>query len=168
MTSTPQVTRQLTASPRLWWVVWIVATISIALFLGSRMVSSEQQQLFMPGPLSDGHHQLELSCGSCHLNPLGGGEVLQQSCIDCHGEDRKKPHDSHPISKFEDPRNAARLQEINAIECTTCHMEHRPEITAKNGVTIPADFCVHCHLDIGEERASHADMEFATCASAGC
>lgn len=138
------------------------------MLIGKQLFGEGDKQVFMPGAVSDGHHQIGLACDSCHSSPLGGGEVLQQSCIDCHGEDRKKPHDSHPIAKFEDPRNAGRLLDINALECTTCHVEHKPEITAKNGVTQPRDFCVHCHADIGEERVSHAGMGFETCASAGC
>ena len=50
----------------------------------------------------------------------------------------------------------------------TCHTEHRPEITRKNGVTQPRDLCVHCHSDIAGERPSHRDMDFTTCASGGC
>lgn len=138
------------------------------MLLGNQLFGDGDKQVFMPGAVSDGHHQIGLACDSCHSSPLGGGEVLQQTCIDCHGDDRKKPHDSHPISKFEDPRNADRLRDINALVCTTCHVEHRPEITTKNGLTQPRDFCVHCHADVGEERPSHVGMGFETCASAGC
>ncbi len=132
------------------------------------MFASSDKTVFMPGPMTGGHHQIGVACESCHTDPLGGSEVLQKSCINCHGEDRKKPFDSHPRSKFTDLRNADQLQNIDALMCVTCHTEHQPEMTGENGLTQPADFCVHCHSDIGKDRPSHQDMEFDTCNSAGC
>jgi len=126
------------------------------------------QTLFMPGPLTDGHHQLADNCGACHTDALGGKEVLQTACVDCHGDDRKKPMDSHPVSKFKDPRNADTLENIDALHCVTCHTEHKPKITLANGVTQPEDVCFHCHQDIGKNRPSHKDMEFNSCKTAGC
>ncbi len=126
------------------------------------------QSLFMPGPLSPGHHQLEDSCGTCHTSQFGGDEVLQNACVQCHGDEREDGIDSHPITKFEDPRNAERLEKINATFCVTCHVEHQPAITLKDGLTQPKDICAHCHIDIAEERPSHVGMPFETCASSGC
>ena len=154
---------------RTLWVVWLLSTIGLLAWLSFAMLSDAAvKRVFMPGQLSPGHHQLELACSACHTDPLGGGEVLQQACVDCHGDDRKKPQDSHPRAKFQDPRNADRLGQIDALHCVTCHTEHRPEITRKNGVTQPVDLCVHCHSDIAEERPSHEGMEFDTCTASGC
>ena len=36
------------------------------------------------------------------------------------------------------------------------------------GVTLPPDFCRHCHAGVAEERPTHLDISFDTCASAGC
>lgn len=36
------------------------------------------------------------------------------------------------------------------------------------GLTLPEDYCVHCHLETLENRESHKDLAFDTCASAGC
>lgn len=132
------------------------------------MFGDSEKTVFMPGPLSSGHHQLAESCESCHTDAFGGGEVLQASCINCHGDDRKKPFDSHPIAKFKDPRNAARLKKIDATQCVSCHVEHRPEITLANGLTQPKDVCFHCHEDIGQERPSHEGMSFVDCTTSGC
>ncbi|MGV6827631.1 MAG: ammonia-forming cytochrome c nitrite reductase subunit c552 [bacterium] len=151
-----------------YWIVWGLGSIMLAGTLGYMLFSGDDKTLFMPGPLSDGHHQLAGNCAACHTDAFGGGEVLQQACVDCHGEDRVKPFDSHPRTKFTDPRNADRLEAIAATECVTCHTEHKPEITSKNGVTQPTDFCFHCHQDIAEERPSHEGMAFDTCASSGC
>jgi formate-dependent nitrite reductase cytochrome c552 subunit len=150
------------------WAVWSLFAAGLSAWLAYTLVSGEDKRLLMPGPLSPGHHQLALACDACHTDALGGGEVLQQACVDCHGEDRKKPFDSHPRAKFTDPRNADRLEHINALACVSCHVEHRPEITAKDGLTQPLDVCVHCHAEIGEERPSHAGMSFLTCKDAGC
>lgn len=124
--------------------------------------------IFMPGELSAGHHQLVDACDTCHTDAFGGSEVLQASCINCHGDVREKPFDSHPRSKFKDPRNADRLEKVNMLECMSCHVEHKPEITLKDGLTQPLDVCYHCHADIAEERPSHTGMEFTTCKDSGC
>ncbi len=151
------------------WIIWLLATIGLAVWLGNvMMLDAGDKTVFMPGDLSPGHHQLQQACSACHTDPLGGPEVLQEACINCHGDERRKPQDSHPRAKFQDPRNADRLENIDALHCVTCHTEHRPEITRKNGVTQPVDLCSHCHSDIGEDRPSHDGMEFTTCASSGC
>jgi hypothetical protein len=36
------------------------------------------------------------------------------------------------------------------------------------GVTLPDDYCFHCHQETLEERASHKDLPFDSCGSAGC
>lgn len=130
--------------------------------------SSTDKTIFMPGELSPGHHQLAQACDACHVDAFGDGEVIQQSCVDCHGEDRVKPFDSHPAKKFKDPRNADLLENINALQCITCHTEHRPEITRKDGLTQPGDFCYYCHQDVAEERPSHEGMGFESCKDSGC
>jgi hypothetical protein len=151
-----------------YWIAWAAASLATVAALGYTLLAGEDKTLFMPGPLSNGHHQLADACDSCHRDAFGGGEVLQQACIDCHGDDRVKPFDSHPRTKFTDPRNADRLAEIDALHCTTCHVEHRPEITLVNGLTQPLDVCFHCHQDVGKNRPSHEGMAFDTCASSGC
>jgi hypothetical protein len=36
------------------------------------------------------------------------------------------------------------------------------------GVTLPDDYCFHCHQEVGEDRPSHKGLAFDSCASAGC
>jgi len=154
---------------RILWISWLLATIGLVAWMAYIMlIDTADKSVFMPGDLTAGHHQLQLACTACHSDPLGGSEVLQEACINCHGEDRKKPFDSHPMSKFRDPRNADRLENIDALHCVTCHTEHRPEITRNNGVTQPRDLCAHCHAEIAEDRPSHRGMDFTTCADSGC
>ncbi len=154
---------------RILWGVWLLATIGLLAWLTNSMLNeAADKHIFMPGELSAGHYQLQLACVSCHSDPLGGADVLQQACVDCHGDERKKPFDSHPPGKFRDPRNADRLENIDALHCVTCHSEHRPEITRKNGVTQPRDLCIHCHEDIAGDRPSHSGMAFTRCADSGC
>ncbi len=148
--------------------LWLVFTLALVGWLSYSMFKSEDKTVFMPGPLTGGHHQIGVACTACHTDPLTSGEVIQQACVNCHGEDRKKPVDSHPRAKFTDPRNADTLENIDARQCITCHTEHQPDMTGNNGLTQPVDFCVHCHRDIGDDRPSHQGMAFDTCNSAGC
>lgn len=150
------------------WLVWGLATVIGCGALSYVLLKADNKTLFMPGELSDGHHQLADSCDSCHTDSFGGGEVVLSSCIGCHGDERKKPFDSHPKAKFNDPRNADLLATIDATNCITCHTEHKPEFTLADGLTRPKDLCFHCHENIAEERPSHDGMEFETCASSGC
>lgn len=145
-----------------------LAVLAMAGIWANTLFLEPEKEVFLVGETSAGHHQIELACGTCHQSPFGGGEVLQDACMGCHGAELKAAHDSHPKSKFTDPRNADRLELIDARYCVACHREHQPDITRAMGVTMATDFCVACHKDIAEDRPSHAGMEFDTCASAGC
>jgi hypothetical protein len=150
------------------WLLWFIATFSGGAALFAAMVSPGQQWLFLIGETTSGHHQIEFACAACHVTPFGGSEALQQSCVECHGEELKLAKDSHPAKKFNDPRNADRLEKLDAQLCLTCHREHKPERTGGMGVTLPGDFCRLCHEAIGEERPSHKGLSFSGCAAAGC
>ncbi len=149
------------------WTLWLLSTLLILGYL-TYIFNVEEKGIFSPGKLTHGHHQIEMACSSCHTEPLGGGEVIQDACVNCHKEELKISDDSHPKSKFTDPRNISRVKELDARVCVTCHTEHRTKITKSMGVTIPEDFCVKCHSEIAEDRPSHKGMEFTSCASAGC
>lgn len=153
---------------RLLWTSWILLTLIITGFYSYQILASPDKSALLIGEATHGHHQIELACGSCHTSPFGGGEVLQEACIGCHGADLEAGDDSHPLKKFTDPRNADRLAQLEASQCMTCHLEHQQERTGPMGVTLPEDFCVRCHADVADERPSHAGMAFDTCASAGC
>jgi len=125
------------------------------------------RSMLLPGKTTHGHHQIELACESCH-KPFGGKQALQESCERCHAAEMKAANDTHPLSKFTDPRNADRLEKLDATLCVTCHVEHRPGITLPMGVTLAGDFCFHCHAEIAKDRPSHAGLAFNSCNSAGC
>jgi predicted CXXCH cytochrome family protein len=149
------------------WVVWLASTIIMGAYFGYRLLG-EDKYVFLPGDTTHGHYQIEMACTACHAEAFGGEQTLQEACMNCHGTELKTANDSHPRSKFTDPRNANRLEKLDARKCVTCHVEHQPEITSVMAVTVPNDVCRHCHLDIAVDRPSHAGMEFETCASAGC
>ena len=150
-------------------MAWLFMTLLLSSWIAYALLNeSANRTIFMPGDLSPGHHQLAEACEACHTDSFGGGEVVQKACVECHGKDRVKPFDSHPAKKFKDPRNADLLEKVNALQCVTCHTEHKPEITEKNGVTQPQDVCFHCHQDIEKERPSHVGMDFDTCKDSGC
>ena len=145
-------------------LVWITATLGVAGYPTFRLLGDDQS-VFLPGQTTSGHHQIELACESCHT-PFGG--VRQDACLDCHQVELELAQDSHDEGKFNDPRFAGDLARLDVRQCIACHTEHRPEITEAMGVTLPADLCYRCHAAVGEERPTHQDLAFDTCASAGC
>ncbi len=141
-------------------VLWGAAGLCAVFFFQPKL-----QSAFIPGSTTRGHHQIENDCQACHTPWMS---VKTEACNQCHAEDLKKFRDTHPKTKFTDPRNADRLQTIAADECITCHREHRPEITHAMGVTQPDDYCIHCHKDIGTDRLTHLGLPFSGCNASGC
>jgi hypothetical protein len=150
------------------WILWIAITVPAGLYVVTVVVYGGHRSFLLIGKTTAGHHQIELACDTCHGSAFGGAAASQQACVNCHGAELTLANDTHPKSKFTDPRNADRTEVLDARYCVTCHREHRPGITHAMGVTMPNDYCVLCHRDIGEERPSHKDLAFDTCASAGC
>jgi len=152
-----------------YWILWGIITISITVFLSySMFVDTSDKTVFLPGDTSHGHYQIEMACSACHTDSYTNEKEMQKACVTCHAEELKQIEDSHPKSKFTNPRNADRVAKLDARQCVTCHAEHNPEITNEMGVTVPADVCIVCHQDIADDRPSHKGMDFMTCASAGC
>lgn len=149
-------------------IFWLFSSLLAAAVLLVVMFAGNDKTFFLPGETSWGHHQIEMQCGTCHGDSFTDETTIQNACMSCHEEELDVALDSHPRSKFTDPRNASRLKRVDARFCVSCHTEHRPEMTQPMGVTLPDDYCAWCHEDVGEERETHAGMEFDTCASAGC
>lgn len=150
------------------WGAWLTLTLAASAFFANKLFGEGDKSAFLIGEATHGHHQIEMACTTCHSEPFGGNNVLQNACMQCHAEELKEAHDSHPKSKFTDPRNADRISVIDARYCIACHIEHQLEYTRAMGVTLPDDYCFHCHEDLGKERPSHQDLPFDSCASAGC
>jgi hypothetical protein len=49
--------------PRLW-ALWIASTLIGVVILAKVLANGEDKRVFMPGPLSHGHHQIELACNA--------------------------------------------------------------------------------------------------------
>jgi hypothetical protein len=144
----------------------VVAVLGSAFFAFS--LSGSTRGVYLPGPTSAGHHQIESECKVCHSSAFSDREAIQAACVRCHGAELREAEDSHPERKFTDPRNAGRVEVLDARYCVTCHREHRPEQTSAMGLSIPADYCYRCHESIADERPTHRGLAFDTCASAGC
>ena len=150
------------------WTAWLALFCALIGYFGVKIAISEDKQVLLTGDPSHGHFQIELACTTCHTEAFGGGEVIQEACESCHQDELKVAHDSHPKKKFTDPRNADRLEIIDARYCVSCHTEHEKDTTHDMGVTIPEDYCFHCHQEVGDERVSHKDLPFDSCATSGC
>ncbi len=150
------------------WVTWLLFVVILGGYFSVQLFVSEDKSQFLIGDATYGHYQIEMACTNCHSDPFGGKDILQDACEQCHAEDLEAAHDSHPKKKFTDPRNVDRIKIIDARYCISCHTEHQHEQTRAMGVTLPDDYCYHCHVDIGEDRESHKDLAFESCASAGC
>jgi len=151
------------------WALWIVASVGCALGLARCMTQEgSSKELFLPGKTTHGHYQIELECSACHTTSFPSKDDFQSGCVDCHGEELEESQDSHPVSKFTDPRNADRVEILDARKCVTCHAEHEPERTGSMGLSLPEDYCFHCHQDVAEERPTHEGLAFDSCGNAGC
>lgn len=140
----------------------------MAVFFANTLLGEGDKATFLIGESTYGHYQIEMACETCHTDAFGGTEILQNACTQCHAEELETAHDSHPKSKFTDPRNADRIKVLDARYCVNCHTEHKLERTHAMGVTLPDDYCWHCHQNIAEDRPSHIGLAFDSCASAGC
>lgn len=151
---------------RILWLSIVSMNIAACAWLGFASYSSLQGKTwFTPGAPSPGHHQIIASCKTCHV-PYQ--KVNNQVCLDCHAKALEKADDKHAESKFQDPRNAALIEKLDATLCITCHGEHMEGQTDNYGVTLPKDFCIECHRDVGDTRPSHKGLPFTGCAQAGC
>ena len=126
---------------------------------------SDAKKALLPGTTTHGHYQIEMDCSACHTPGLG---IDQESCLQCHEQELKEARDTHPASKFNDPTNATRLEILDAQKCTTCHREHVEDQTSAMGLTLPEDYCYHCHQETLQTRPSHANLSFDSCSTSGC
>ena len=161
-------TSEKQSSNKIAWLIWLVLTAGLAAYLSWQMLQDEPAELFSPGALTSAHHQITESCSSCHIDSFGGLKSLDESCLKCHSDQLNMQKDSHPAKKFTDPRNADRLEEINALSCVACHGEHQVERDYGMAVTVASDFCIKCHADVDKERPTHKGFDIKTCATAGC
>ncbi len=153
-------------SARGYLLAFSLATAAIGGYYGTPYaIARADKRPLLPGRTTRGHAQIEAACSACHT-PFGG--VTNDACLRCHGDALDAAEDTHPESKFADPRNADRVAGLDARACVTCHREHVPERTRAGDVTLPADFCAACHQDVARDRPSHAGFAFDGCASAGC
>ncbi len=154
-------------------VAFLVITIGGATWLNHLFFRSEDKTALLPGATTHGHYQIELECGACHTNEkkenvFTSSGVDNKSCNACHGEDLEKYSDSHPVRKFRNPENAVFLEHVDASSCISCHTEHNQKVTGEMGLTLPADYCAHCHQVTLENLESHKNLKYDSCATAGC
>jgi hypothetical protein len=148
------------------FLVGSLVTAALGGYFGAPFaLSNADKRPLLPARTSRGHYLIEARCNACHT-PFRG--VTNEACLRCHEAGLVASEDTHPESKFADPRNADRVAGLDARACVTCHREHAPERTREGGITLPRDFCVACHQDVAKDRPSHAGFAFDGCASTGC
>ncbi|MCY3828354.1 MAG: cytochrome c3 family protein [Rhodospirillaceae bacterium] len=157
-------------------IVWLVgASLLGAAYVAATMVVVGDRRTLLTGKTTDAHHQIEIACETCHAaSPFAGAKAAEKAlngtCRNCHEDELEAAGDSHPRKTFRNPRMAVFREKLDARLCTSCHVEHRPEITRASAVTVAMDFCAACHSegeqDVRETRPSHAGLTFDTCA--GC
>lgn len=153
--------------------LWSLVTAVIAGWYAFVFVKADDKSALLPGMTTHGHYQIELQCAACHdreetRNIFTTSGVSNAACNKCHAQDLENAGDSHPVRKFKNPENAVFLDHIDALQCVTCHREHNGKTTGGMGVTIPADYCAHCHGMTLENLDSHKDLPFNSCATTGC
>ena len=158
-------------------ILWTSGTLLVVALAAVWMTVAGPRTVFLVGATTPAHHQLEMACETCHAAPaFASAEVaskaLNDACRSCHEEELRNGADSHAAKLFRGPRMARYRQILDPRQCTSCHLEHRPELTRASAVTVAMDFCSACHgegeQDVRAARASHAGLDFKTCASAGC
>ena len=155
------------------FLLWLGFTVALSGVLAWVFFVQEDKRLLLPGITTDGHHQIEQRCELCHTEEPSPGSfttsgVTNHSCLACHKQDLVEANDSHPVIKFKNPENAVFLDHIDAMQCIVCHTEHVEDRTHEMAVSLPKDYCAHCHDVTLENIASHRDLKFDTCATAGC
>ena len=158
-------------------VLWALGTLLATAVATLWMTVAGPRTVFLVGATTTAHHQIEMACETCHAAPAfaspdAASEALNKACRGCHADELRAAEDSHAAKLFRGPRMARYRQALDPRLCTSCHLEHRPEITRPGAVTVAMDFCIACHgageQDVRATRASHAGLGFDTCASAGC
>ncbi len=150
---------------------WLLLSGGVAAWWGFVFFFAEDKSALLPGETSHGHYQIEMQCSACHDTTPDGllvSAVSNQACMKCHDIDMEEADDSHPAIKFKKPENRPFLEKIDARRCATCHTEHKPDHTTAMGLTVPVDYCTHCHQTTIEERETHRGLAFNSCATAGC
>lgn len=159
------------------WALGVAGTLAATALAATWMIVGGDRRMLLIGDTTDAHHQIELACETCHAAPpfasaSAAAKALNETCRNCHDEGLRAADDSHSRKLFRSPRMAVYLERLEVRLCTTCHLEHRPEITRAGAVTAAADFCAACHSegdqDVRKARPSHAGLAFDSCASAGC
>ena len=153
--------------------LWLAVSGGIGGYYYYLFYHAPDKTALLPGITTHGHHQIEMECAACHTNEkqkniFTSSGVPSSACIDCHGEALEEFSDSHPVRKFKNPENAVFIKHINAVNCVTCHQEHNQKITGEMSVSLPADYCAHCHDSTLRNLESHKNLDYQSCATAGC
>jgi hypothetical protein len=100
------------------WLLWSVSTVGLATLLAANLNGGDRR-IFVPDATTDGHYQIEIACTACHTTSFASKDDMQAACEGCHAEALDAARDSHPRSKFTDPRNVDRTALLDARYCVT-------------------------------------------------
>ena len=148
------------------WPIWTALSALLLAGMSYAMLKGEDRTLFMPGPLTAGHHQLELACTACHQRHAFSAEQARrpENCGKCHlGPDHPQKEiyeeSKHGIAFFanvdamnlDSPKWIVGEDYTAAPTCATCHRQidsvHRKVIEGRLWTEEPHKIpaCVDCH-----------------------
>ncbi|MDH5477295.1 MAG: cytochrome c3 family protein [Nitrospinota bacterium] len=139
--------------------ITIAAGLSIVAFVWVKG-QTEAGKIFLDGPLSMKHKELEDDCESCHL-PWQG--VSEAKCMACHEEKKhfqlvhpevKGLRDSPCTTCHSDPKHL-KVKDVDArATCVDCHREHKGETNSLK--LVKTEECVNCHhFDVHVEDSGY-------------
>jgi hypothetical protein len=136
---------------------WLAIAFGVvAAVVASTAFAASFEKLVMPGPVIQGHADLEGNCSNCHKAFVAGEQTAL--CLDCHKEI------AADVAAHEGFHGALAERQKSQLVCKSCHTEHKgrdADIVGLNPNTFDhnlTDFPLH---------GAHEGVDCAACHKAG-
>lgn len=150
-------------------IIWINLAILIVLAV------TYAHLMISPGPLVDGHQELETDCFACHTPFMG---ATADNCIVCHkiADIGLRTTKGKPVLKKTTPNQPPKTavpfhQKLLEQDCTGCHTDHKGVAVYRKNFKFSHDLlapktreqCVACHLKPEDKIHEKASETCLTC-----